>query len=266
MCLIKLYSRLFNRGEQSHTHIMTPDSAHLFCKIHLNFVEILRETWSTKMLHIYVCILKNEICLWETNTFGKGNLGPVEWIAKSIYTMNRMWRSLKVIQLIKWTRYHKASCNYSYLWTNCNWYIILEWLPIEDRTLLWVWFGKHNQNLCYNWHMELTSLNILKVPVVRRFNFWVTWMQSQNMILKSILRFHKLLQGFDVKKLFLIKIDFELLFRQILCPDSQLLRGFMSKSTFHQSVIISSVTLSYSLVKNAMFYFKHFCIKIKQTG
>ncbi len=47
----------------------------------------------------------------------------------------------------------------------------------------------------------------------------------------------------------------------MLCTDSQILRAFFAKSTFHQSVMTSSIKLPY--LKNAMSDFTNFCVKIE---
>ncbi len=47
----------------------------------------------------------------------------------------------------------------------------------------------------------------------------------------------------------------------ILCTDSHILRAFFSKSTFHQSIMTSSIKLPY--FKNAMSDFYNFCTNIE---
>ena len=84
-------------------------------------------------------------------------------------------------------------------------------------------------------------------------------------ILESLI-LTKLLEGFDVKTTFSwrVKIDFWIIAvvtcTPILYLDTQTLKSLFSKSTFHQSVLNSSMEFYF---ENAMLDFTHFCTKIE---
>ncbi len=145
------------------------------------------------------------------------------------------------------------------------------------------WVVMNVKNVCcyfYVWStyvpFRICDPTYQKVPVVRRLDFelWECKVKiSQNMFSKSILRFHifwnlqylifKVLQGFCAKTVFSCKNDLWIAKIPILCTDSQILWALFSKSTFHQSVVTSSMKLPY--VKNAMSDFKNSCTKTEMT-
>ena len=121
--------------------------------------------------------------------------------------------------------------------------------------------GKHG----YLW------LNISKGTSCRKTGFWVIGMQSQNIskyspkvnfeishtLESSILLSY--LKDFVQKQCLHVKTDLCIAKIPILCTDSQILRVFFSKSTFHQPDMTSSMKLLY--LKNAMSNFKFFAPK-----
>ena len=117
-------------------------------------------------------------------------------------------------------------------------------------------------------------LNISKGTVsCRKTGVWDIQMQSQDIakyspkvdfeisdILDLQYLIFKLLDLVQIQ-CFLVKIDLIIPKIPILCTNSQLLRAFFSKLTFHQSVMTSSIQLLY--LKNAMSDFKNSCTKIE---
>ena len=127
------------------------------------------------------------------------------------------------------------------------------------------------------WSQSQMWLNISKGIRCRKTWFWVTRVQSQN-ILKygSKVNFKvshiwnlqylvfKLLEGFDVKNI-VLKMGFSIACTPILCTDSQTeIRALFSKSTFHQSVMPSSMKLPLSWEHSTVYNFNNCCTKIEQ--
>ena len=71
---------------------------------------------------------------------------------------------------------------------------------------------------------------------------------------------YKIFEGFGAKLCVHVNMDLSIAKIPIPCTDSQILRAFFSKSTFHQSVMTPSMKLPY--LKNAMSDFIFFSTKI----
>ncbi len=115
-------------------------------------------------------------------------------------------------------------------------------------------------------------LNISKGTICQKTKFWVTVVQCQNMVSRSILRFDKfghlqhwlskLLEGFELKMAFSCKMDFWIdivWLYSAWIPD--ILRAFFSKKIC-LSVMTSSMKLPYLKKVLSNLYIKYVCTTI----
>ena len=131
------------------------------------------------------------------------------------------------------------------------------------------WPSKFGHCVMLSYHTNICYSTYHKVPVVRRLDFelWgCIFKISQNVVPKSNLRCHILwnLQYLIFKlleTLFLCQNWLQFPKYQYFVQISKFQEPFFSKSTFHQSVMTSSINLPY--LKNAMSDFKNFCTKIE---